>query len=369
LRPQKSLISEGAWGMDPITYYRNEKIQQAILDASGDKEVVGSFGGKGYAKRPDVLRNLGDVSELAKQGVTSFHASEELWTNPLQLEPTLRRQDLDKLRAGWDLVLDIDCPFLEYSRYAADLLIKALKYFGIKSVSCKFSGNHGYHIAVPFEAFPTSVADKETRLLFPEAPRKIAAFLKDKIFEMLADNLLKVDDVSVIARNVGKKVEGLMPTGKFDPFQVLDVDTILISSRHLYRMPYSINEKSGLVSLPLDPDKVLEFKPETARLENVAVNEHVFLDRTKAVPNEAVKLFVEAYDFSAKIEDEVKIKRDFDYEEIKEAVPVELFPPCIHEILKGMRDGKKRALFILVNFLKSVGWQYEQIESLLRKWN
>jgi DNA primase large subunit len=34
-----------------------------------------------------------------------------------------------------------------------------------------------------------------------------------------------------------------------------------------------------------------------------------------------------------------------------------------------MDDGKKRALFVLVNFLTSVGWSYDKIEELLKEWN
>ena len=37
--------------------------------------------------------------------------------------------------------------------------------------------------------------------------------------------------------------------------------------------------------------------------------------------------------------------------------------------MAGLEDGKKRALFVLVNFLTSVGWSYDQIDGLLKKWN
>ena len=38
-------------------------------------------------------------------------------------------------------------------------------------------------------------------------------------------------------------------------------------------------------------------------------------------------------------------------------------------ILNGLKDGRKRSLFILINFLTSVGWDYEKIEKLLWEWN
>ena len=116
--------------IDPIAifnYYKRPEIQKEIIKLAKDREVAVKFGDKGFGKRPDALNYASDVIELVKQGATSFHASEELWKNPLQLEPTLKRSDLDKLRIGWDLVIDIDCEILDYSKIAADLVVKAIK--------------------------------------------------------------------------------------------------------------------------------------------------------------------------------------------------------------------------------------------------
>ncbi len=353
---------------DRLTYYKRPEIQKAILNSAEDKEVVARFG-EGFGKRPDILSYENDIIELVKQGATSFHVSEEIWNNPLRLEPTLSRKDLNDLRKGWDLVLDIDCKFLEYSALAADLLIKAIKHHGVENVGCKFSGNHGYHIGVCFESFPEKVHDDFTKNLFPEGPRKIAAYLKDMIREHLAKEMLKLDDgIEGVIKRTGKKFKELVKKNKFDPFSVLEIDTILISSRHLCRMSYSLNEKSGLVSVPINPDKVLEFNKLVAKASNVRVSKFNFLDNTQSVPDEAKKLIVEAFDYEEKKE-EIKIKSGFKYDEIKEALPEQFFPPCIKTILNGLDDGKKRALFILVNFLTSVGWNYDKIEARLREWN
>ena len=56
-------------------------------------------------------------------------------------------------------------------------------------------------------------------------------------------------------------------------------------------------------------------------------------------------------------------------EEVGEAIPEQFFPPCIKKILLGLRDGRKRAVFILLNFLRSVGWGYDAIEQRLQEWN
>ncbi|MCX6707835.1 MAG: hypothetical protein NT001_06920, partial [Candidatus Woesearchaeota archaeon] len=287
----------------------------------------------------------------------------------------------EDLRIGWDLVIDIDCKWLDYSAIAADLIVKALRHHGISSLSVKFSGNHGFHIGVPFEAFPSRVHGVETRCLFPDAPRKIAFYLEEMIKKHLAKEMLKRDDINTIITKTGKTFNELIVNGDFDPFTILDLDTLLISSRHLYRMPYCFNEKSGLISMPIDPDRILEFNKEDAKPGNAKPSRFIFLDREHIRQNEAEKLIVQAFDFAAKKEKDKLIgnesdedpdrkKRVFDdLEEIQKAIPEDFFPPCIQLGMKGLEDGRKRFLFTLVNFLTSVGWDYDKIEAKLKEWN
>ncbi len=427
-----------------LSYYKRKDIQEAIAEASQDKEVVGSFGGKGYAKRPDVIQYPQDVMELVKNGITSFHASEELWHNPLLLTTDMKRSDQDELRKGWDLVLDIDCPFWDFSKIIAYLFIRALKDHGIRSVSCKFSGNKGFHIGVPFEAFPKRVDDVEINRLFPEGPRKIALYLldyaskryvkvdNDKIFfgENIKFSFQKIKEItskgieeltemfcSECDRKLGeekkakekqskcpacggiltfnrefgyyqcekcRKIEKYEGEGstlcscgssnyyrKFNPQSIIEVDTILISSRHLYRAPYSFHEKSQLISIPINPDTVLNFDKDGAEPSKVEISKFKFLDRKTARTNEARKLILQAFDFKIKSEEEedgkVNLKTEFVIP--GEALPEEYFPPCIKKMLKGLTDGRKRALFLLTNFMVSVGWSYEEIEKRLDDWN
>ena len=348
-----------------LKHYSRPEVQNEIIRCSKDKEVVGSYGGKGYAKRPDTLMYSGDIFELVKQGITSFHFSEETWKNPLAIDPLMKKNEIEELRQGWDLILDIDCDELEYSGMAAHLLIQALKHHDIENVSVKFSGNHGYHIAVPFESFPERINDMEIRKSFPEAPRRIALYLKEMIREHLA-KMLRKDPIEVIAKKSNKEIEK-----NFDPFDVLEIDTILISSRHLLRHVYSFNEKSGLISIPIKNEDVLTFKKENALPENISDFSIKFIDRSKSIKNEARKLFIQAFDFKPQIEDEFEqiIGTKKEYEIPEEAIPEEYFPPCIKKILSGLEDGKKRSLFILINFLRCVGWSYEQIEDRVKEWN
>ncbi|MEK6984670.1 MAG: DNA primase small subunit domain-containing protein [Nanoarchaeota archaeon] len=356
-----------------LNYYKRRDIQEEIIANSKDREVVAKFNDN-FGKRPDVLRHPSDILELAKQGATSFHASEELWRNALQLNTSLRRHDLDSLRIGWDLVLDIDCGFFEYSKIAADLVIKALKFYNVSSISCKFSGNRGFHIGVPFEAFPEKIRNEETKNLFPDAPRKIALYIKDMIKKPLGEKIMEFEnnDFNAVIKKTGKKMaeltyyDGETRILNAEPF--LDIDSLLISPRHLYRMPYSLHEKSGLASTPLNPEKVLLFGKELAIPKNVRISKHGFLYKGDIESHEARRLLMEALDFSIK-RDASNLKSEKKIDMPEKALPEELFPPCIRLILNGLEDGRKRALFILLNYLTSIGWDYEMIEKKLIEWN
>ena len=168
----------------------------------------------------------------------------------------MARNEADQLRKGWDLVLDIDCPHLPYAQVCAKVLVDGILYHGVNSVSVKFSGNNGFHIGVPFEAFPQNVQGTNLEELFPEGPRKIAGYLAEFIREPLKKKLLEKFDINEMAKTVGKSFEELVKDKVFDPFEVMKIDTVLISSRHLYRMPYSLHEKSGLASIPILPEQI-----------------------------------------------------------------------------------------------------------------
>src|SRR3989344_2754459 len=321
-----------------LNHYKRSDIREEIIYNSRNREVVARFNDD-FGGRPDTLNYPKDILELAKKGATSFHASEELWQNPLSLSTNLKKSELDSLRIGWDLVLDIDCGFFEYSKIAADLTIKALKYHSIKSISCKFSGNKGFHIAVPFEAFPKKIANKETREMFPDAPRRIALYIKELIKRKLGERIMQFEgnDFSKIIKKTNKSENEIRYFEKnefgdkigllnVEPF--LNIDTVLISPRHLYRMPYSLHEKSGLASTPLNPEKVLLFKKEFAIPKNVRISRHRFLDGENAEENEAKQLLTEALDFGMKQEETI-LREKKEFEAPKKALPEELFPPCI----------------------------------------
>ena len=433
-----------------LRYYKRADIQKAIASAAQDREVSVRYLDGGFGKRPDVLANNSDVIENVKLKASSFHCSEEIWVNPLQISTNMKKDDLTRLRKGWDLVLDIDCPYWEISKLTTWLFIEALKQHKIKSISLKFSGNKGFHIGVPFKAFPEIVPGKDilTKDYFPDGPRRIAQYLVNYI----ENNLIKIEDNEIVnfggkakysiedlkkmtgkdiaeityliknGRKVKEKIrsnqitkhhyqcsscgnseildsyldyikcskchalvkplshenkkEEIKSERMFNTSSLINVDTVLIAPRHLYRMIYSLHEKSGLASIPIDTNRVLLFEKDEAKPENVMISNLAFLDDSNTKKGEAEDLLIKSFDYQPLIEteeEERKLKRAFssvNIETINQKIPEELFPPCIRNILNGgLKDGKKRSLFILINFLTSVGWNYEEIKERLDVWN
>ncbi len=357
-----------------LRFYKRKDVRRALLEQARDKEVAVKFQDF-FGKRPDALFYEADILELAKKKATSFHCSEELWSNPLSISSDLKPSELNELRKGWDLILDIDCAHFIYSKLASHILVKIIKDHGISSITCKFSGNKGFHLAIPFESFPQTVNGEKTENLFPEAPRRIAYYLRDLLKPRLEKAILKLDgDVNKVSKRTGipsskliqKKVVSGTEVRELDVESFLEIDTVLIAPRHLYRMPYSFHEKSELVSVPVDVDNILRFKKADAEPDVVSFN-HPFLDRSSARRGEADKLIINAFDTYPKEPHTRVEKKHFDLPE--EAISEEYFPPCINNALSGLEDGKKRVLFTLINFFKGASWGLEAIDQKIRDWN
>lgn len=359
-----------------LAYYSRREIQKALLTHCKSREVAIRYGERGYGKRPDTLQFEGDVAEVARNGATSFHISEERWQDPLSLKTGMNRKQLDELRIGWDLLLDIDSNFIEYSQITGKLLVDALDFHDVKTIGVKFSGRAGIHLMVPFESFPKEVNHKPTKLLFPEGTKAIANYLKSMIEKPLQEEILSRSTISEIVKATGKPIEKITNNKQFNPFSVVDIDPVLISSRHLFRSPYSFNEKSGLVSIPLKKNKIMDFKIIHARHDRVETD-IPFIDISHARENEAQGLLIQAFDWNQK---NVFIKQEKERYAIQEAkkeyikpqkaISADNFPPCILLLLNGVKkDGRKRALFILLNFLHHAGYDHEGVKKIIREWN
>jgi len=354
--------------MGVLKFYLRKDVLKTLVDCARGKEV-GVFYGNGFRKRPDIIQFEEDVRDFVNNGAVSFHISEENWEDPMELKPGMSKKQYDDLRSSWDLLIDIDGPF-ECSKIAAYLIVEALKFHDIKNISVKFSGNKGFHIGVPSESFPENVHSRETKLLFPEGMKIIAEYLQDLIRDHLKNMLLEKFGEEGLSKLCGKNINELKTEGEIEPFKAVNIDSILISNRHLFRAPCSMHEKSGLVSLPINYDEILSFEKTMAEPDNIK-EIPPFLDRKKSITGEASSLIIQAFDWSSrnkKVEEKVESGKKFEYS--GEAMTNEdLFPPCIKLGLQGLEDGKKRFLFALVNFLKHLGWDDEMIKDRIKKWN
>ena len=115
-----------------MNYYSRKDVQEELLRISKNREVqiwINDIRGK----RPEIINFLGDVNSLVRDGMTSLHISVERWKDPLRLKSGMSKKELDDLRLGFDLLLDLDSKHLEYSKITAELLMEALKFHDVFS--------------------------------------------------------------------------------------------------------------------------------------------------------------------------------------------------------------------------------------------
>jgi DNA primase catalytic subunit len=419
-------------------YYSRKDIQEAIFNFSKNREISPRYF-EGFGKRPDSFQFKGDIFQLVKRGATSFHCSEEHWENPLKLSTEMTKKEMNDLRTGWDLIIDIDCKWIEYSKRAAQAIIQTLRESGIKNIGLKYSGNKGFHIVVPWEAFPEEINDIKTSNLFPELPRKLANFIRfhseqnlkkilpDDFYKQFKDTNIskgikcnrcneivqeyfsknficpeckrqelrevqegdekeykcpecniKFDVVNSIKGyrcnnckiNSQDNPEDFSKTEEIDLFELMGLDIVLVSPRHLFRMPYSLHEKTSLSSIVISLEDLEKFEIKDADPLRVKVKPFI----PRAEKNEAKEFVLKALDWTkdndfSQDQEEVKGKyADYKINKIK-SITEDIFPPSIKKILEGLKDGRKRALFILINYFRSIGMEKENMEKRIEEWN
>jgi len=433
-----------------MIYYSQPAVRKAILKFSKNRECIPQYF-EGFGKRPDTFQYEGDILEQVRKGATSFHCSEELWEDPFEISTEMSRPEFDNLRVGWDLLLDIDSPYLEYSKIFAKILVETLEFHGIKNLGVKFSGSKGWHIIIPWKAFPEEIYNQKSKDMFPEWPRIICEYLSYLVQPKLAEKILEDDSLSEIVLKTGKNKEDLIirecisckrPAEKKDlitwicPYckierealvktkripkcpecrkelleksrreificefcnissqknpelfeekerfateKLIDADLILVAPRHLFRMPYSLHEKTALSSIVIDKDKISKFQITDAKPFKSNVRDFYPIPQ----PDEAKELLLQALDWK-----EQQDKQEKTVEEQKENIPSftekkdykkvvienpseEIFPPQIKLLLKGIKqDGRKRALFILLSFFKCLGTDEKWMEKKIFDWN
>lgn len=459
-------------------YYSNPKLQQYLLEFGQNREVVPRYY-EGFGKRPDMIQYPSDISGLVQKGATSLHCSEELWHDPLQLQSSMSPVEMNNLRKSWDLLIDIDSPFLDFSKIACQLVCQELEEQGIKEYGIKYSGSKGFHVIVSGEAFPEEFTGQKRSESFPQWPRAIVGYLMSKIkpeygrkLKAMDINLaalqlrtkLKEEDITeFLCPNCGNQVEqtlkvtlecddcgatverpnmkltnrvlkctncpGVFRVTNKEPYfmcqkcgtksvdlqqksgeggtvvlsraakeqsrqysvdfektiageKVGEFDMVLVAPRHLFRMPYSLHEKTSLASVVIDKTQIAGFTPKDAQPLSVELKPYIKIPK----PNCGTELLRRALEWKALQEAElmqqyntaaqnsgnqrapVSKNKEYaqrDYSHLTERD----FPQSIQKLLKGLDDGKKRGLFVLITFLRSIGWTKEKTDVVVRQWN
>ena len=205
-----------------VSYYSREDVQRAMYQyAQGRKISVlrnfrPMFHGSG-------LRQPGDIFPLMM-----FYSQEpRLWPS---IHGTISRHDGG--RTVCDLVIEVDFKKSRERSFAlARPLIRLLQDLGVE-FRVKFSGNASPHIIIPAEAFPAN-------------RRKSYQNLYGKLLEFLR-----------------KRIK--------DP---KTLDGSFRSPGHFLRMPYSLNENTGMVSLPIRVEDYDRFSWKMAHPDSVEVME------------------------------------------------------------------------------------------------
>jgi hypothetical protein len=335
-------------------YYSRQEIQKIIFEFSKNREICPRYF-EGFGKRPDSFEYPGDIFELVKKGATSFHCSEELWSDPLKIQTGMNEKQLNELRIGWDFLLDIDSKYIDYSKIMAIEILKVLKFHGIKNIGIKFSGSKGFHLILPWKAFPKEINGVKTSDKFPEWPRIIVKYIIEQTHEKLIEKISELERPNKYVRDYRAPKE-VMP------------DLILVSPRHLFRMPYSLHEKTALASIVLKPEDLEKFEMKDANPMKLSSSDiRSFFPNSKE--GEASELLVQALDWYRETnKDEKKDERTFSQIKLTN-LSENNFPPCIKNILKGLSDGKKRALFVLLNLFRSIGMDKDELEKRIYEWN
>ncbi len=376
-----------------LDYYSRDDVQNALLAVSEDREVVGIFKTGAFGQRPNLLVYPEDVVSMVRSGNVAFHGSVERWNNPMSLRPGMAKEEMDELRKGFELIIDLDIKVLEYAKIYAKVFYDELRSYGIKNIGVKYTGGKSFHMAVPFESFPENVNYKPTRTQYPLIPQAIVSYLKTKVIPKFRVEILKVDDIYKIARKLEIPVEDLIIADGLDVDKIINPSTIgemdevqksvvravegfvgrtitefgLFTSRHMFRLPYSLHESSFRASLPIKISQIDKFEKDDALPDKVKVKE-TFIDRNDSGAGEMTALVTEAMDWYQSMIKEETVKKKFSVSNTSK-VTAEFFPPCIHKIMEGMSDGRKRSVLILFNFLRNMNWKDDETENFIVEWN
>ncbi len=212
---------------EAIFRYGQNRDTTLVLNAATLSRGHGDGPGFDFPEQiPQIAReSLSDLQGRVPRQYPAFHGTVGKYANQGFFK---RNREL----IGMDMVFDIDIKsdYRETFRHAA----RIIDFLDSHDVpyQIKFSGNTSPHVILPCEAFPQSFPQNQFARLFRMVEEKSGAQHIDSSFSS--------------------------------------------SSGHFLRLPYSLNERTGLVSCPITRDEFDTFEPGMAEWQNVEVNEEWF---------------------------------------------------------------------------------------------
>jgi len=230
-----------------ISYYSRKDVQQAMYNYAKGRKIC-------------VLRNFRPMfgnSQLRKPEdllyIMAFYSQEpKLWPS---IHGMASRRN-DDGRAVFDLVVEVDFKKSRSKSFSLSRpIVNLLQNLGV-DFRMKFSGNASPHIIIPAEAFP-------------EEWRKISKCrsLYGKLLEFFRTQIKSPRTLDGSFRN----------------------------PNHFLRMPYSLNENTGLVSLPMRVEDFDRFSWESARPESVEIVEDWWTPVAEDAPERTAALIEMAF--------------------------------------------------------------------------
>jgi hypothetical protein len=243
-----------------LAYYGQERkdVAKAIYRYGRDRRVImttepGTLGG---TKGQDGFRNPDEILDLARQAMKgSDNAAPKKYPG---FHGTLGKHSIErgifmKAQKGADVIIDIDVKG-DY-KAAFDEGRKVLEFLDFYNAPyrVKFSGGSGPHIIIPYEAFPKSQSSR-------------SAYRAHQVL------------FRFISSRSGAK----------------HIDSSSSSTSHFHRIPYSLNEDTGLVSLPLKRDQYDDFTLSMAEVPNVEVDEDWFQEPDEEAKEALAEMILDA---------------------------------------------------------------------------
>ena len=179
---------------------------------------------------------------------------------------------------------------------------------------------------------------------------------------------ISIDAVYSPVVRVGYTIENVR-VGKMTNYEKLMLDvqtdgTIQVEDAVMESAQILLDQFSVFVNPPQEEEEESEVDENIEKLEEEV---DAMEEESKDEHEEASK---EPED-QEETEEEKAIKKkyeSFKSIELKD-VPEELFPIPIKKLLKGLKEGRKRGLFVLLTFLRSLNFSPEYINSKVREWN